>query len=90
MPLPQLAVENQPAADTGSDRDDGETAVAAGWSKPLFGDRQGVDVVLDDDGHLHAVGNELAQRHVAPSQEWRLVQNSGRAVDVTGQADAYA
>ena len=90
-PAQQLAVEHQPGAEAGADREEGEVVDAARHAAPLLAERREVDVVVDPDRDAEALlelGAEGAALH--PGHVVGEVHVAGLRLDDAGDADHRA
>ena len=86
----ELAVEDQPAADAGADRDQQQVVDVVAGAVGELAPRGGVGVVLDHDREVEP-GLELGlEVDVAPREVGREQHRGTRLVDVAGRADPDA
>ena len=86
----RLAVDDDAHTDSPANRHDHHMVVTPSVSKQHFRKRERVDVVLDKDRQPKVVGQQRRERHVAPAEVWRVLDDAGIRVDDAGNADADA
>ena len=83
-----LAVEHQPAADTGADGDQQQVVGVVAGAVTELAPRRGVGVVLDHDRQLDALLELALEVLVAPGDVGREQHDGAGLVDVAGRAHA--
>ena len=91
MPVQDTAVADHAAADPGADGDVDEMAQATAGAEPQFAQGRGVGVVLEPDRQAQPLTQQIAQRHVAPTEQGGRKQgDAALQVERAGRRDAAA
>ena len=86
----QLAVEDDPAADAGADRDADGVPRAARRADPPLAEHRAVGVVVERGGQAQPVVDDLPERQVHPAEVGREQHDAALGVERAGRADADA
>ena len=82
-----LAIGDDCGADAAADRKDDEVAVVPAAAEQLLGDRECLDVVLDEDGQVEGFPQLSAEFESVPVEHGRVDPAAVRGIDDAGDAD---
>ena len=89
-PTVEPALDHDAGANAFADRDHDEIVDAVTATEPLFGDGEGVHVVVDEHWSPEPLGDGRRYRDVPPTERRRVPAQAGIGVDQAGQANTDA
>ena len=81
-PMDEFAIDNEPTADAGPEREQHHVFASARAAAPVFAERPGVGVVLEDDGASQQAFQMTPQRKASPRFHMRRgIDDAGANVE---------